>query len=286
MSAQDSFATAEMLDLYRWATQDPPTQAAVLAEMYRRIRGQPAQVLREDFAGNAADSVAWVAADSRRRAIAVDIDAPTLVCAKARAQRLLGDHYQRIDFQCGDVLALCPPAVERAQLLCVLNFSCFYFHQRAQLQRYFEHAFASLDETGLLVLNMFGGASAMKPRLDTHRITPQSEAGTAALAPFDYEWEQRSFDACQSRLDCRIHFVVSDPDAPGGRRRIDDAFRYDWRLWSLPELRECLLSAGFHEVQVWRHTAVEERGRTRVCLGPVETLQDLGLWLAYVIAIR
>lgn len=286
MSAQNSFATAEVLDLYRWATQDPPAQAAVLAEIYRRIRGQPAQVLREDFAGNAADSVAWVAADSRRRAIAVDFDAPTLAYARARAQRLLGDECQRIDFHCGDVHDLHPPAVERAQLLCVLNFSCFYFHQRAQLVRYFEHAFASLDETGVLVLNAFGGAGAMQPRRDTHRITPQSEAGSAALAAFDYEWEQRSFDACQARLDCRIHFVVNDPDAPGGRRRIDDAFRYDWRLWSLPELRECLMAAGFREVQVWRHNVIDKADKPEVFLGPVDTLQGLDLWLAYVIAIR
>lgn len=275
-----------MLDLYRWATQDPQTQAAVLAEIYRRVRGQSARVLREDFAGTAADSVAWVAADRRRHAIAVDIDAPTLAYAEARAQRLLGEGCRRIDFRCGDVLAPLAPLPERAQLLSVFNFSCFHFHQRATLQRYFERALASLDETGVLVLNVFGGASAMTPRLDTHRITPQPEAGSAALAPFDYEWEQRSFEACQARLDCRIHFVVADPGVPGGRRRIDDAFRYDWRLWSLPELRECLLLAGFREVQIWRHTATDRGGTPEVFLGPVETLQDLDLWLAYVIAIR
>lgn len=286
MSAQISFATVEVLDLYRWATQDPRAQAAVLAEIYRRIRGRPALVLREDFAGNAADSVAWVAADSRRHAIAVDFDAPTLAYAKARAQRLLGEECRRIEFHCGDVLAPRTHAPERAQLLCVLNFSCFFFHQRAQLQRYFERAIASLDETGVLVLNVFGGAAAMSPRLDSHHITPQSEAGSSALAPFDYEWEQRSFDACHARLDCRIHFVVNDPGVPGGRRRIDDAFRYNWRLWSLPELRECLIVAGFREVQVWRHTAADKGGKPEVFLGPVESLQDLDLWLAYVIGIR
>lgn len=285
MSEKIFNATVDVLDLYRWATQDPKTQAAVLAQIYWRIRGVPARLLREDFAGNAADSVAWVAADPSRRAIAVDLDAPTLAHAKTRAQRLLGDARHRIKFHCGDVLARGAPDLERAQLLSVLNFSCFYFHQRADLIRYFECAAASLDETGVIVMNVFGGSAAMSPRVDQHRITPRPEAGTT-LAPFDYEWEQRSFDACHSRLDCRIHFVVDDPASPGARCRIDDAFRYDWRLWSLPELRECLLAAGFREVQIWRHTATENNGKTEVFLGPVESLENLDLWLAYVVGIR
>ncbi len=286
MSAQISAAPADVLDLYRWATQDPPTQAAVLAEIYRRIRGTSARVLREDFAGNAADAVAWVAADSRHRAIAVDIDTPTLAYANARAQRLLGDNICRIQFHCGDVLAPGTPVLERAQLLSVLNFSCFYFHQRTDLQRYFAHAITCLDETGVFVLNVFGGSAAMKPRLDQHQIVPLAETGSTPLAPFSYEWEQRSYEASHARLDCRIHFVVGDAGVPGGSRRIDDAFRYDWRLWSLPEIRECLIAAGFREVQVWRHTATETSGKTEVFLGPVDTIKDLDLWLAYVVGIR
>ncbi len=286
MSSSALDATVDVLDLYRWATQDPQTQAAVLDQIYRRIRGVPAQVLREDFAGNAADSVAWVGGDSSRRAIAVDIHAPTLAYAAARAQRLLGDDRRRIQFHCSDVLALATPAMERAQLLCVLNFSCFYFHLRADLQRYFERAFACLDETGVFVLNVFGGPAAMRPNLDRHRIVPRPEAGSSAPAAFDYEWEQRSFEAGQARLDCRIHFVVDDPDVPGGSRRIDDAFRYDWRLWTLPEIRECLLAAGFGDVQIWRHTATAKTDGTKVFLGAVDAIENLDLWLAYVVGIR
>ena len=284
MSTQISFADVQVLELYRWATQDPHTQVAVLAEIYRRIRGTPALVLREDFAGNAADSVAWVAANRHRRAIAVDLDAPTLAHAAERAQRLLGEECRRIVFHCGDVLAAAD--LERAQLLSVLNFSCFYFHQRADLQRYFECARACLDETGVLVMNVFGGPAAMKPRVDKHRITPRSDIEVTSLDPFDYEWEQRSFDASTARLDCRIHFVIDDASMPGGSRRLDDAFLYDWRLWSLPELRECLAAAGFREVQVWRHTATEKNGETEVFLGPVNCLKNVDLWLAYVVGIR
>ena len=285
MTTEKAGTTVDVLELYRWATQDPHTQAAVLAEIYQRVRGVPARLLREDFAGNAADSVAWVATDASRRAIAVDIDAPTLAYAEARAQRLLGEACCRIEFHCGDVLAPGTPNIARAQLLCVLNFSCFYFHQRADLLRYFERAVACLDETGVVVLNVFGGTAARSPRVDRQHITPLPEAGTT-LAPFEYEWEQRSFEAIHSRLDCRIHFVVDDPGVPGARHRIENAFRYDWRLWTLPELRECLVAAGFREVQVWRHTATDSNGKTEVFLGPVDVLENLDLWLVYVVGIR
>ena len=35
------------------------------------------------------------------------------------------------------------------------------------------------------------------------------------------------------------------------RQMLRRAFRYDWRLWTVPELREMLLAAGFHDVRAW-----------------------------------
>jgi hypothetical protein len=37
---------------------------------------------------------------------------------------------------------------------------------------------------------------------------------------------------------------------PDGTER-RDAFRYDWRLWHLPELREAMTDAGFAATKVW-----------------------------------
>ena len=100
------------LELYRWSTQDPNAQAAALAEIFRRIRpGQEPQLLREDFAGNAADSVAWIAGGRQRRAIAVDMNAPTLEHAKRRADRLLGKRAERLHFVLADVHQIAPPQV-------------------------------------------------------------------------------------------------------------------------------------------------------------------------------
>lgn len=274
---------SEILERYRWATQDPPAQAAVLAEIHRRVRGgSEARLLREDFAGNGADAVAWVAGGSGRRALTVDADAVTVAHGQQRALRLLGRRARCIDWHVADVHAVAPPMVQRADLMSVLNFSIGYLHTRTALRRYLEHARRALDEHGVLVLNTFGGPDALAAHTDRHAVVPGPDS---TLAPFDYLWETRRFDACSARIDCRIHFEWPDAAVPGGVRRVDDAFRYDWRLWTLPELTEALREAGFSRAQVWRHTAREGRNGPRVFLGPVRSLRNRRIWVAYVVGI-
>ena len=271
------------LERYRWAVQDPQRQAAVLAEIHRRRRGAEAWILREDFAGNAADSVAFVAQEPGRRAIAVDADATTIVHGRQRAGRLLGRKASAIDWHCADVHAVGPPAVPAADLLSVLNFSIGYLHDRKALLRYLGHARESLAHGGVLVANLFGGPDALRAGTERRRVEPGRERGQRrALAPFDYLWETRAFDAVRGRIDCRIHFEWTDND--GHLQRTEDAFRYDWRLWSPPELIEALAEAGFRKPELWRHTARDTRNGLRVFLGPVRSLRNAPLWTAYVVA--
>ena len=36
-----------------------------------------------------------------------------------------------------------------------------------------------------------------------------------------------------------------------GSQMLRRAFQYNWRLWTIPELREMLLAAGFHSMHAW-----------------------------------
>ncbi|MCW5769959.1 MAG: hypothetical protein KIT19_14885, partial [Phycisphaeraceae bacterium] len=45
-------------------------------------------------------------------------------------------------------------------------------------------------------------------------------------------------------MDCKIHFAFKDGT------RMNEAFTYSWRLWTLPELRELLAEAGFQNVTI------------------------------------
>src|SRR6187402_1216346 len=108
----------DTLELYRWAVQDPETHAIVLRTMYERLRpGRHPVILREDFAGTSAESVAWVALKKGRLAIAVDLHAPTLEWAQRRAARLLGPRAPAVSFIHGDVHLTAPPSVPFADIL-------------------------------------------------------------------------------------------------------------------------------------------------------------------------
>lgn len=275
----------DTLELYRWAVQDPETHAAVLRIMHARLRpGRVPLVHREDFAGTSAESVAWVALGRGRRAVAVDLDGRTLAWARARAQRLLGDRAGDISFVEADVMRTGPGDAGPADLISVLNFSICYLRTQEALRAYAAHAARCLAPGGLLVLNLFGGPGATRPCVDRHRVVPRPRLpGEHASPPFDYVWEQRSWDPASRTIDCRIHFDAPDPADPARTVPVRDAFRYDWRLWTIPELAEALRAAGLDLVQVWRHT-VDDAGR--VFLGPVDprVLDGLDRWCAYIVA--
>jgi SAM-dependent methyltransferase len=278
----------DLLELYRWAVQDPETHVAVLARMYAALRpGRRPTVLREDFAGTSAEAVAWVAAGEDRQALAIDLDAPTLAWAERRAARLLGARAAEVRFLVDDVRAVAPPRVAAADIISALNFSVLYFHQRAELIDYFRHALGALAPDGMLVMNLFGGPGAMRASIDRRQVTPRPRHPREnAPAPFEYQWEQLRFDAVTARLDCAIHFEVPAA-APGASPLVArDAFRYAWRLWTLPELTLAMREAGFAATQVWRHTYDPSHQRQPVFLGAVDRIEGLDTWTAYVIGLR
>ncbi|HET8733490.1 MAG TPA: class I SAM-dependent methyltransferase, partial [Anaeromyxobacteraceae bacterium] len=125
----------------------------------------------------------------------------------------------------------------------------------------------SLAPGGVLLLDLYGGWLAQKPLVERRRLR-----GGAT-----YVWEQVSFEPISHRLRCAIHFQLKDG------RVLRNAFRYDWRLWSLPEVADLLREAGFSGVEVlWdvEPPGVEPR------YVPRRTARNQGGWLAYVVATR
>jgi hypothetical protein len=64
------------------------------------------------------------------------------------------------------------------------------------------------------------------------------------------------------------------------------AFTYDWRLWSLPELRDLLLEVGFKDVIVyWEGTNNRTGEGNGVWLQSTRGEACAG-WIAYVVAVN
>ena len=293
------------LELYRWSVQDPETHAAVLAIMHQRGgSGREAAMLREDFAGSCADAVAWLAMrrpdGPARRAIAIDLDGAALEWGRERASRLLGPLASGLETRAMDVMDAGPPNVPEADVIAALNFSVLYLHERDALVAYLANARRGLAPGGVLVMNLFGGPATIRVGTERHRVTPMPRLSTERAIPaFDYLWEVRSFDARRRVVDCRIHFELA-AEAPPTRdvatatpgrtdtsvRRIDDAFQYDFKVWTPAELLQACRDAGFTSPEFWRHTYDPAKGAAGVFLGATEprSVDGLESWTAYMVA--
>jgi SAM-dependent methyltransferase len=224
---------ADIHTLYQASVQSPEADCELFAEIYEQLRGVAPKLLREDFCGTALLSTTWCLADPSHRAIGVDLDAPTLAWARARNiephAELIGDRLQLVE---ADVLEIAD--LEAADIIAALNFSFCIFKQRHALARYFERAYQGLAEGGVLFLEMFGGTKA----IDTDEEIRE-------LDGFTYLWEQESFNPITNDILCHIHFEFPDGS------KIERAFTYRWRLWSIPELRDLLYEAGFRNVRIY-----------------------------------
>jgi SAM-dependent methyltransferase len=253
--------------LYERAVQNAPYELDFVERLLRR-EGLDARLLREDFSGTALLSAEWVRRGADREAVAVDRDAS--VHAWARAHRLpsLGEAAARLRLVTADVRDPNPaPRGGGYDLVLALNFSWQVFREPSELGAYLAGARAALAPGGLLVLDAFGGWDAQRPLVERRRIR-----GGAV-----YEWEQESFDPITHRIRCAIHFALP------GRRRLDRAFTYDWRLWSLPEVTALMAAAGLEASTV--HWDVAKR-RTETRYRPRTSAENQAGWLAYVVGRR
>ncbi len=68
-----------------------------------------------------------------------------------------------------------------------------------------------------------------------------------------YTWEQRHADPLTGMVTDVIHFRIEK----AGVIEVEmfDAFVYEWRLWSVPELRDALIEAGFARTEVFAKLA-------------------------------
>jgi hypothetical protein len=176
----------------------------------------------------------------------------------------------------GDVLEV--EGLARADMIAALNFSFCVFKQRPVLRRYFERCHAGLADEGILILELFGGTKAID--LDEE---------VRDLDDYLYTWEQESFNPITNEILCHIHFDFEDES------RIERAFTYDWRLWSIPELRDLLEEVGFQRVRVYWEKVEEQdeddEDEDRMLAGTgeyeeIEEVEQQDSWLVYVVAER
>lgn len=254
----------EIYPLYQEAVQSPEADVDFFERVYRQLRGGVPMTLREDFAGTSLLTRTWLESHPERRAWAVDIDPEPLDWGRVN-NLSTGDLAERAEMIVGDVLDVTTPTVD---ITAALNFSCCILRRQEDLESYLRAAHANLAPDGLMVLDLYGGTEAI--------IATTEER---ALDGFTYTWEQVTFNPITHEGRCKIHFALDDGT------RYDDAFVYDWRLWTIPEIRQIMLRVGFKDLLVFWEAVDDNGDGTGDYLETTEEENQEG-WLVYLVGVK
>jgi len=257
--------------LYQHAVQAPDYEIEFFEDHYKELRGKKPRSLREDFCGTALLCVEWCKSHPKRTALGVDLCADTLVWGQRHNLKPAGHEVSsRIDLRHANVLDVRGPQVDIA---CALNFSYCVFKTRGALRHYFETVRVGIKDDGIFVLDLLGGTETMNAVKEEREIEGQN---------FVYIWDQAAFNPITHDFTCHIHFRFPD----GSKMK---AFSYEWRLWTLPEVRELLIEAGFSRVHVYWEKFEEDPEDEEEMVGTgeyVETneAENQEAWIAYILA--
>jgi len=248
---------------YGLAVQSPIEDARFLRRVYRELTGKNPKTLREDFCGTFALCCEWVKHDAAAQAWGLDIDGdPISYGSEKYLAELDEDQRSRVHVRQLDVMS---PRAPQADVICAFNFSYFAFQERRTLVRYFESCRQRLNRGGLFVVDIFGGPQHGHPCVDTKR-----------LPGMKYFFEQSEFDPITNKTRFHLSFQRN------GERKRGRVFSYDWRMYSIAEIRDVMLDAGFKDTVVyWEGTGRDGRGsgvfRRREKGEPCE------VWVAYIV---
>lgn len=256
---------ADRHDLYQRSVQAAEPECEFIADTFQALRRRAARKLREDFCGTALVAAEWVRRGPRNSAIGVDLDPEVLAWGEAHnLEALRPKQRERITLKQADVLE-----VRTAPMDCILamNFSYWLIKERAALKRYFTRVRQQLVDDGIFFLDAFGG-------YDAHKVIREKTEHKG----FTYIWRQASFHPVTHHCECHIDFRFPDGS------QIRPAFSYTWRLWTLPEIRELLLEAGFTQVTIHWQGYNEKTGEPNGVFLPTEAGEPDAGWIAYIVA--
>ena len=259
--------TADRHELYEQSVQEPAAECDLVDQAWKEQRDRKCHSIREDFCGTAAVCMEWVKRRKRNTAVGVDLDGDVLSWGRKRIpQRLNKEQAERIQLIQDNVLTVDTGPVDTVM---AMNFSYYIFQTRHEMHHYFQRAYEALAEDGLFLLDAYGGSDSFVEMEEDRDFDG-----------FTYIWDQNSYNPITGSATNYIHFEFPD----GSKMR--KAFTYKWRLWTLPEIREMLMEAGFRKVVIYWEGTDEETGegdgewsvstRGEACQG----------WVAYLAALK
>lgn len=249
---------------YLDSVQSPEEDANFLEQAYWDARQKKPQILREDFCAAFSLCCEWVKKGEDYQAIGIDLDDEPLEYGEKNYKALLSEEQQnRLKLFKLDATSTNLP---NADIICALNFSYMGLKKRADLLKYLKNCYQSLNKDGILVLDCFGGSSTQEP--NEHETIYDN---------FSYFWDQDTFNPVTHEAMFYIHFKRKN------ERKREQVFTYDWRLWSLAELKDLADEAGFKSTHIyWEGT--DEDGEGDGIFSKTENGEECESWVSYLVA--
>ena len=252
--------------LYEKSVQNVPEEYKFVSKTFRKLRGRRPKSVREDFCGTASMCCEWVRRSKENTAIGVDVDPDVLSWGrKNNLSRLKPEARLRVSLLQEDV---CKVKTEKpVDVVLAMNFSYQLFMTRKKLGGYFRKARKALAKDGILFMDAFGGYEAYREIREKRKYKG-----------FKYIWEHARYNPIDGNMLCHIHFGFPDGS------KLKKAFTYDWRLWSLPELRELLDEAGFSKVTVYWEGTDPKTGEGNNIYEPATVGDADPGWVCFLVA--
>jgi hypothetical protein len=248
---------------YRRAVQSPDSDVEFFRDTYKAIRGALPTTLREDFCGTFSICCEWTKLGPRYIAHGVDLDHdPIQYGMNHYMPQLSKAQRERVFIHQDNVLK---PELPHADIIVALNFSHYIFKERSLLKAYFENCYNTMNSDGIFICDAFGGS-----------LCQTANEEKTKHRGYTYYWDQQSFDPVSNNGVFNIHFKID------GQKKIEKVFSYDWRMWSLPELKEIMLESGFQRAQIyWEGTT--RSGEGNGVFRPAVAGEECQAWIAYVV---
>ena len=247
--------------LYEESVQNYEGDIEFINEEYHRIYNRNPLLLREDFCGTAAMACNWVKQSPHHYSWGIDKDTEPIGYGKDYHFANLRDRQKkRMSFINGNVL---DEYSFKADIITAFNFSYQVFKKRRHMLEYFKKVREGLGEEGLFLIDIFGGTE-----------TFQSLEEETEFDHHSYFWDCDKYNPISHEVLYYIHFKLKGT-------KYKKVFTYDWRMWTIMELRELLIDAGFRKTYVYWE-GEDEDGEGNGIFYTSEEEENCESWVTYI----
>ncbi|CAH1452437.1 unnamed protein product [Lactuca virosa] len=281
-SPDDDNSLPSKFSLYQQSVQSPKGDISYLQKFFLTYVGGRAPLhLQEDFCGTALLSTEWLRSDSRRTAVGLDLDVEALDwCMENNVNKVGADLSSRIVLFHGNVLQPQEALLVKSSFQNTMNNVTLEDDENGIESVANSEKLPPRDIVcGIFVMDLYGGTSS-ECELRMQRKFPN----------FTYTWEQAGFDIIQRKTRISLHFTLQKHQ----KKKLRHAFSYSWRLWSLPEIKDCMEEAGFRSIHFWIRQMPDSEniksiegfgGGKDVKYEEVTNFQQKDSWNAYIVGV-